>query len=160
MAPASELKGEYKKGTQNFQGENVRYFAFTFMGPLSGQAIETERYKVFRQLQDSNTTGVRVPRTPHKPYPNPAALKYGEIFVFGWWNTNKGTYGWIAADTNGAAYPIHRWLSNDNASGILDTSTGEKHMIREWRLDGRHPAAFELDASAGWLKWYVTAEGE
>jgi hypothetical protein len=157
--PAAELKGDYQQGSHNVDGQNVKLFAFTFMGTLSGQAIEPETFKVLRQLENSKTTAVRVSKTPYAPYRTPVSLKKGEIFVFGWWNTNKNTYAWIAADSNGATYPIHRWLSNDGAYGFLDTSSGEKHTIRTWKLDGQHVTEFELDAGAGWLKWYVTAPG-
>jgi hypothetical protein len=158
--PAAELKGDYQRGAHDISGQDVRLFAFTLTGALSGQAIEPERHKVFQQLQNTNMTAVKVARSATATYRTPVSLRKGEIFVFGWWNTKKGTFGWIAADTNGAEYPIHRWLSKDGAYGVLDTSTGEKHVVRGWKIDGKRVVDFELDASAGWLKWYVTAAGE
>jgi hypothetical protein len=155
-AAGVELKGDYQQGSHDFNGHIVKLFAFTFDGALTAQAIDTETFKILKQLDETKTTAVKVAKTADATYRSPASLKHGEIFVFGWWNTTKRTYAWIAADTNGAEYPVHRWLAKDGAYGVLDTTSGEKHMLRTWKVDGQHPAVLELDARAGWLRWYVT----
>jgi len=158
--PAADLVGTYQQGSYGFNGDSIRFFAFTFKGVLSGQNVDIARFQVVAELERTNSTAIRVVKSYHKAHPTPTSLKDGEVFVFGWWNTSKKTYGWIAADRNSAVFPIHRWLSSDNGNGVLDTSTGEKYICREWRMDGRHAATFELDAAAGWLSWYATAAGD
>ena len=157
---------EYRKGAYDVGGQRIKFFAFTYKGKLSRHAIERETRKVVKGLRKNNTSAVHQ-RTPSSgfPHPRPLRLQRGTVFVIGWTYAAHDLRGWLAVDTDGQPTSKHRWLASDAGAGILDSGQAwvepqRATAYRSWWVTDRRDVilVLQMDATMGWLHWYMDWE--
>jgi hypothetical protein len=171
-ASAAELKwktGE-NHGSESPWGHKVRLYSFTFNGDFSNDSIKGEVADVIEKVEKENLCAERfdIPENQrHAEIPHGYAfgIGKGEVCVIGWVDETTENKGWLAAKSDGGAYPKFHWLSSGGKEGTIDSSQmsndpAKAYVTRSWDNGGERQVEMRLAADAGWITWFANFEGD
>jgi len=153
------LQGTYEGKHYEAGGREVILFGGKFAGQLTVDQVNAGAREVLQKVLANPNRGsvstafIDDPELGKKG--GTGSIRRGEIFVYGWYSPSTNTWGWIALDSNGDAYPLHNWITNGTTlngpqRGRVD-SNGSSIVCSNWAIHGT-PVELRVAPSAGWIR--------
>lgn len=148
-------KGEYTNLGLRVGVDNVRLFALVYAGQLDLKTVERHATPIAHLVEEEGRTLWPIsPSQAHLfPLSKAVAIDRDHVFVVAWYNTTRGTWGFLALNNLGNGKQA--WLSSDGGKGIVDNRNPDADWVaHRWKADDSREIYLQVRASGGWMTWY------